>query len=150
IRSAASFKRLSELVSVDLEVIQDERRLERPIETHVEIWRDAVLQARRLGALALLMPPDVLWSDGSFAHVAGLLSRGKRGIYSAYFRVVSNTFLPDFHTRFGAHPERLAVSGSDLVALCLEHVHPIMAAHSRSSRYFPYHPEMVVWPIPDE
>jgi hypothetical protein len=150
IKGAPTFQRLSELVPVALEIIEDERRLQRPIETHVEIWRDAVAEAARIRSLALLMPPDVLWSNGSFAHVADLLGHGKRQIYSAFFRVVSNSFLPAFRRRFGEHPDQVAVSGDDLVGLCLEHVHPIMAAHARDSRYFPYHPEMAVWPVPNQ
>jgi hypothetical protein len=150
IRGAVAFQKLGALVPIELEIIEDESRLDRPIETHVEIWRTAIAQAAEHRALALLMPPDVLWSENSFAHVAELISQGKRAIYAAFFRVVSNTFLPAFWAMFGARPDRVIMTGNDLVALCLEHAHPIMAAHCRASRYFPRHPEMIVWPVPDE
>jgi hypothetical protein len=150
IEGSATFQRLATLVPIEVEVIEDEERLRHPIQTHVEIWRDAVAQATKLRKFALLMPPDVLWSDGSFGHVADLLAQGKCGIYAAFMRATSNTLLPAFHARFGAHPDRVVLSGMDLVRLCLEHLHPLTAAYARTSDYFPYHTEMIIWPVRDE
>jgi len=150
ITDAETFRRLAALVPVDLRIIRDERQLDDPIAAHTDFWRSAIEEARRAGQFALLMPPDVLWSDGSLAHVADLLDQGKLALFTALPRVASNSFLPAFHAQFGRSPDRVAMSGRDLMALCFDHLHPLMAAHARSSEYFPTHAEMVVWPIEKE
>ena len=149
IRAAHSFRRLAALVPVKLKTIPA-RRLSDPIAAHVAIWQTAVRRATRAGSFALLMPPDVLWSEGSLEHVAELLSQGKQGIFVPFLRVTSNSFLPAFRERFGSSPDQVALSGRSLVRLCLQHLHPLMAAYSRTSRYFPTHAEMIVWPVPGE
>jgi hypothetical protein len=147
IRGARTFQRLEALVPVTLRVIADEEKLRDPIAAHVEIWQDALREARRTRRFPLLMPPDVLWSDGSLAHVGALLGDSKRAIYAPLLRVTSNSFLPAFRERFGSSPDLVAVPGRDLVRMSLEHLHPLMAAYSRASRYFPRHAEMVLWPV---
>jgi hypothetical protein len=96
------------------------------------------------------MPPDVAWSDGSFQYLTKLLADGYAAIFMTYLRVVSETFVPAARQRLDSSGMTLALSGRDLVALSLRHVHPLMAAHMHDSPYFPVHPEMLVWPVAGE
>ncbi len=150
IRAAPSFQRLAALVPVSLQVIADERQLDDPIEAHGTLWRIAIDEAARSGRFAFLLPPDLLWSDGSLGHVAELLAQGKAALFAAFPRVASNSFLPAFRARFAASGDAVALTGRALVGWCLEHLHPLMAAHARASAFFPMHAEMAIWPVPDE
>jgi hypothetical protein len=150
LRGDPAFQRLSALVPTEIRLIEDAAKLADPIATHVEIWTDAIAEAKAQGRFALLMPPDVLWSDGSFGHVADLLAEGKYAIHAALPRVTANTFLPAFRARFDPRAGAIALSGGALMTLALEHLHPLMAAYSRTSRYFPYHGEMMIWPVAGE
>ncbi|MBV8169520.1 MAG: hypothetical protein JO021_22175, partial [Alphaproteobacteria bacterium] len=150
IRAAPSFERLAALVPVSLQAIPDERQLEDPIQAHNDLWRRAVEDAARSRRYAFLLAPDLVWSDGSLAHVADLLADGKAAVFAAFPRVASNSFLPAFRARFPAVGEPVALSGRALVALCLEHLHPLMAAHARDSAFFPMHAEMAIWTVRDE
>ena len=103
---------------------------------------------RRRGAFILLMPPDVAWADGSFARLRAALEAGKRAIFMAYPRVVSETIVPAMAERFARSADlSVTIPASDMMALAVTHIHPLMAAYSRSASHFPVHPEMILWPI---
>ncbi len=65
-----------------------------------------------------------------------------------YPRVVSETIVPTMAARFARSADQsVTVPASDMMALAVTHIHPLMAAYSRSASHFPVHPEMVLWPI---
>jgi hypothetical protein len=115
---------------------------------HHEIWRTATEHARQQQAFVLLMPPDVAWADGSFAHLRDVLTSGKRAIFMTYPRVVSETIVPALAERFPLDAgEAMVVPPKDLMALAVTHIHPLMAAYNRAATHFPVHPEMILWPV---
>lgn len=140
---------LKKILTVDLRVIPDTETRD-PIGAHQRAWTKATEEAKTTKSYVLYMPPDVAWSDGSFAHLSRLLASGYTAIFMTYLRVVSETFVPAMRARAAADGIALRLSGRDLVALSLDHVHPLMAAHMHDSRYFPIHPEMAVWPVPGQ
>lgn len=146
---APAIQRLRSLMPVTVEVVPD-RLLADPIAAHVAIWRQSISDAATDGAFVLLMPPDVLWSDGSYDHVATLLSAGKQAIFLAFPRVSTNSFEPDFKARYGPAPDRVTLDARELVAWTIRHLHPLTAAYARDSRHFPSHAEMILWPVPGE
>lgn len=138
---------LKKILNLDLRVIPDTETRD-PIGAHQRAWTRATEEAKKTKSYVLYMPPDVAWSDGSFAHLSRLLAQDYTAIFMTYLRVVSETFVPAMRARGATDGIALTLSGRDLVALSLDHVHPLMAAHMHDSRYFPVHPEMVVWPVP--
>ena len=80
LRESTQMQTLGRLTKVKFHRIPDED-LKDPMVAHHAIWNEAANHARASGAFILLMPPDVAWSNGSFAHVGGLLAalfaRGK-------------------------------------------------------------------------
>lgn len=140
---------LKKILNLDLRVIPDTETRD-PIGAHQRAWTKATEEAKSTSSYVLYMPPDVAWSDGSFAHLSRLLARDYTAIFMTYLRVVSETFVPAMRARAATDDIALRLSGRDLVALSLDHVHPLMAAHMHDSRYFPIHPEMVVWPVPGQ
>lgn len=145
--NSPAYRRLRELMNVSIHLIADSD-LDDPIAAHHKVWSRAMERAKRAGQYALLMPPDVAWSDGSFRHVAGLLSAGKKAILMTYLRVLGDSFIRDFVQSPAA--EDKGITGQELVFLALRHVHPLMAAYMRDSPYFPIHKEMMLWPVKGE
>ncbi|OGW67848.1 MAG: hypothetical protein A3H49_01880 [Nitrospirae bacterium RIFCSPLOWO2_02_FULL_62_14] len=140
---------LSSMALVEVETLAEEK-LKNPIATHQWAWEQTISDAEKSGRYVLLMPPDVGWAEGSFAHVADLLEAGKKAIFMTYLRVVSDTFVPALHERRDGSTGAITVSGGDMMALALRHLHPLMAAYCHDSPYFPGHAEMVLWPVRHE
>jgi hypothetical protein len=148
IRQNAAFQRLCAMMPVSIELFEV-AKTRHPIRLHHHIWRRATEHAQRGGAMVLLMAPDVAWADGSFARLRTAIEAGKRAIFMAYPRVISESLVPAIAERFPQGADQsVRIPPRDLLALTLDHLHPLMAAYSRSCGHFPLvHPEMVLWPI---
>lgn len=149
LRAAPAMQHVAALVPVEFRPVP-EHELAHAFNAHRANWDRATDQARRDGRMICYLPPDVMWSDGSFGHVGELISRGKNAIMGTFMRVLDESFAAEAAMRRDAASGALAIAGPELVELSLAHVHPLMAAHLHDSPYFPYHPEMVVWPVPGE
>lgn len=142
-----SFQRLRTLVKVDLKSFTPQSTND-PIALHHSIWEEGIDRARAGGSFIVLMPPDVVWADGSFAHLAAALGEGKHAIFMTYPRVVSETLVPSMLHRFPPDENAaITIPAPEMVSLALTHIHPLMAAYTRSGSHFPVHPEMVIWPV---
>ena len=147
IRRDPAFKRLQSLLPVTLKVFTPSRT-KHPITLHHDVWRQATKHARRRQAFILLMPPDVAWADGSFARLRTALEAGKRVMFMAYPRVVSESIVPAMTKQFPRAADHSAtIPAPEMMALAMTHLHPLMAAYSRFSAHFPIHPEMILWPV---
>jgi hypothetical protein len=147
---SGAFQRLRALMPVALKLFTPSKT-RNPISLHHDIWRAATAYARQRGSFILLMPPDVAWADGSFARLRAALAAGKRAIFMAYPRVVSETIMPAMAEGFrrGAD-EAMTIPARAMMALAITHIHPLMAAYGRTSTHFPIHPEMILWPIEND
>jgi len=142
-----AFERLQALLPVTLKLFTTSKT-KHPIKLHHDIWRRAMGHARQRGAFILFMPPDVAWADGSFAGLRAALEAGKRAIFMTYPRVLSETFVPAMTERFPPRADRsVAIPAPEMMGLAITHLHPMMAAYSRTSSHFPIHPEFILWPI---
>jgi hypothetical protein len=142
-----AFQRLQAIVPLSLKLFMPSKT-KNIFSLHHEIWKAATELARRRGAFILLMPPDVAWADGSFAHLRTALEAGKRALFMTYPRVVSETIVPALTGRFPRNADQaMVVPATDLMALAISHIHPLMAAYDRGAAHFPVHPEMVLWPV---
>ena len=145
-----AFERLRALMPVEIKIFSPSKT-RHPVDLHMDIWLSATERARKLEAFILFMPPDVGWANGSFARLRDALIAGKRAIFMTYPRVVSETISPALQE---VHPrnvdEAMTVSPREMMALALTHIHPLMAAYTRSASHFPIHPEMILWPIKNE
>jgi hypothetical protein len=150
IAASPAFQRARELVDFEfVECITGQPAA--PIAMHHAIWRRSIADARRAGAMILFIPPDVVWSNGSFAHVADLAASGKRAIVITYLRVLPETCLPEVERlyRRAATPVIDAPARS-LVDLAMRHIHPLALTYMRDSANFPVHPEFILWPVREE
>jgi hypothetical protein len=151
IESSSAFRRLREFIRIEFRELS-ENDIGAPIDTHNRIWRRGIDDATAAETFILFMPPDVIWSNGSLAHLASLISAGKHAIFANWhLRVVSESFVPAF--RLAHRPDEndaIAVDARSLVRLSIEHAHPMVAAHMHDSPFFPHHPEMIFWRIEQE
>lgn len=122
-----------------------------PIAMHHILWRQGIDDARRAGAMVLLVPPDVIWSNGSFGHIAERAAEGKRAIFMTYVRVVSETAVPAVRRLFQDESTGIIDAPSRaLVNVAMRHIHPLTLTYLRDSANFPIHPEFILWPVERE
>jgi hypothetical protein len=116
---------------------------------HHAVWNFAYQRAKQERSYVLNLPPDAVFSDGSGRTWAQLLAQGMTSILWMFPRVL-DTVMPVLQKRF-LTPEGVMVAPSrDLVALNIEHLHPLSSAYFAESKHFPGHPEMVIWPMGEE
>lgn len=145
-----AFVRLRSLMPVKVKIFSPSKT-RHPIDLHRDIWHAATNYAQNRGALILFMPPDVGWADGSLARLRDVLIKGKRAIFMAYPRVVSETIVPAMLDQYPCSAEQaMTISPRQMMTLAVTHIHPLMAIYDRAASHFPIHPEMVLWPIRDD
>jgi len=148
--SSSAFKQAQALVAIEL-VECPVDNAESPIAMHHLLWRRSIDEAHAAGAMILFVPPDVIWANGSFGHVADLAAQGKRAIFMTYVRVMQETCVPDVRRLYASQASPVIdVSSRELVDLALRHIHPLTITYMRHSPNFPIHPEFVLWPVPGE
>jgi hypothetical protein len=151
IEGSSALRRLRQFIRVEFRELSASD-IGAPIDTHNRIWRQGIEDAIAAETFILFMPPDVIWSNGSLAHLASLISAGKHAIFANWHvRVVSESFIPAFQLNHRRdEDDSIAVDARSLVRLSVEHAHPIVAAHMHDSAFFPHHPEMIFWPVEQE
>ncbi len=150
LRAAPAFKTLESLLPVRFEIVAPSTVAD-PIEMHHRLWSKAIEEAGRAGCMVLFIPPDVIWSNGAFAHTGEVLDRGAKAMFMTYLRVISETSVPEVLR--SAHRETdagLALSPRELMEIGVRHVHPLMLVYLRDSKHFPIHPEFLMWTVPGE
>jgi hypothetical protein len=101
-----------------------------------DAWGYGFAQSRYRGALSMLVAPDIVWSAGSFAHIAALISEGgRRLVYMPHMRGLPETFAGE------------TLSGEAMLRAVKAHPHPVNLSEEVTSKVFTLHPEMVLWPI---
>jgi hypothetical protein len=150
IKASAVFRRAERIVPFELVECVHEQPAQ-PIAMHHAIWRRSIDEARAAGAMVLFVPPDVVWSNGSYGHLADLAAQGKRAIFITYLRVVHETSVPEVKRRYAnADATIIDAPARDLADLAMRHIHPLALTYLRHSPNFPVHPEFILWPVAGE
>jgi hypothetical protein len=95
-------------------------------------WQDANLKN---DGLILQIQPDIVWSKGSFAHLAELIKAGKKYIYCPQPRGTEAFYTSQ------------TLPGRELMHILHEDGHPVNKSEEADSISFTRHPEVVLWPI---
>lgn len=106
----------------------------------------AGLAAMAEGALVIIGCPDAIHSNGTFAAVGRYAEQGKVAVMCPGPRLVQETALPILAEIVRDRP----ISGRELVALTLEHVHPETARHFVDSPDFCTFPTFCMWRLGTE
>ncbi len=138
------YRRLADMVEIEWVIDQTAP----DIAYHVAWYHQAAAAAREAGAYCVFVPPDVAWSDATFAHAADVMLAGKLGAAMPYLRVVHETCLPEIAARTDAGSP-LAISPGELVRLAVRHMHPLSAAVMADGIHS--HPSLeAMWRVPGE
>lgn len=150
IKASAAFRRAEQIVPFDVVGVAIDPGID-PIAMHHLLWRRSIDEALQAGAMILFVPPDVVWSNGAFGHVADLAAAGKRAIFMTYVRVVAETAVPELQRMFlNKDTQVIDVPARRLVEAAMRHLHPLFLTYLRDSRNFPVHPEFILWPVDGE
>jgi hypothetical protein len=141
------FRSLTATVPVEMVVDTEETN---PDPTHhVQWYHKAVQQAREAGALCAFVPPDVAWSDGTFANMGAAMAGGKLATAMPYLRVISETCLPEMCSMITNVDGILSIPSGNIVRLGVRHLHPLTASALARGRHGRPSLEML-WRVPDE
>jgi hypothetical protein len=141
------WRHFAELVAVEFELLRASE-IREPIATQQRIWTRAIAMVSRRNDFLFLMPPDVVWSEGSLRAMSRALAAGRRIVFLPWhIRVVAETFVPAMRAIFAETRAASGIAGRDLVHLALEHLHPLNAAYRIDGPFFPSHPEIFLHPV---
>ncbi len=117
---------------------------------HVHWFHRAAAEAKRAHAIAVFVPPDTLWTDGSFKRFGELISEGYSGVACPFLLVVADTCVPEAQERFMARRTAvMAIPPSSIWDLAQRHLHPLQLLSMPGVRHARPAFEMH-WPVGSE
>ncbi|MBL9084339.1 MAG: hypothetical protein JNK76_21235 [Planctomycetales bacterium] len=129
LQGAKSFQRLQSLVTVVVTVI-DEMDLSQPYNAMTACYEQGIRAGRGVDTAFVFLTPDSIWSDGTFATMDRLQRAGKRAVVVTGLRMREELAVDALRCRyFRRDDQSLAVPPRDLVAHCLDNLHPLSVAH---------------------
>ena len=129
LRSAASFRKLEQLMPVSIETI-DDMQLSNAYAAMTACYEAGIQKSRGVDTAFVFLTPDGIWSNGSFKNMHRLQQSGKRAILVAGLRMSEKQSIAQLKQQFFQPKDQsLSVSSRDLVGHCLNHLHPLSLAH---------------------
>lgn len=149
IKSSRIYPLLSELVDIEIILIDDIDLNHNKYAACNDFHKRAIIEANKENATLVFLPPDAIWSDGSFARMAEITATGKRVMLTGTdLRVSRETFVEEFLQKFPPQGnEIISVSSRELVKLSLEHLHPFAQASCWESSTSNRWPSQINWRV---
>ena len=93
---------------------------------HVHFYHIGAANAKLQKAIAVLIAPDALWSDGTFKRCGELMNQGKKAIAIPFLQVVAESLVPDILENYidpldGA----VTLDAKKFTDISLNHLHPL-------------------------
>jgi hypothetical protein len=108
-------------------------------------------RAFKTKAAAVVVCPDVIFSDGSVETLRRAVRQGKKGVAALGMRMRTETLLPALERDgVAVHGRPLVVSGRELVRYCIENYHSESKAFHYDSPHFASIPVSCIWTIPGQ
>ena len=141
------FHRLSEVLPVEIIIMAKDHKT--AAIDHMKIWHRAYADAKKSGAVLMLVPPDHIWPDGVFLNAAIKMEDPNiSGVAVPYTILVSESSVPEMRERFEESPgEGMTIKPAELIRLAVRHLHAHSAANLVGSRHSRAALE-VLWPVP--
>jgi hypothetical protein len=145
--ASATVARLKDVIPVDL-VVRPELSVVSadPFGRLNACHQLALDDAARAGTALIILSPDMFMSEGTLAAAVGRHAGGSRAVACAGIRLDRDAFVSSLQRRGDVH----TLSGRELVALALEHLHPFTRAHMIDGARTPRRPTGVLWSVPGE
>jgi hypothetical protein len=149
----AAYQRLSEIMEVDAFVV--EKIDFASASKHAimsQCHHHAIQAAWRESAALSFLAPDMLFSKNAYFHTARLAELGKRAVLVPSFRVVQESFLPEFAEKFPIGScHCIEITSREMVALALRHVHAeTLSLYVDSQNFYPGMAGVLFWPVGSE
>jgi hypothetical protein len=148
LRTAPAFRALAAIVPVEVILIREE--ITEPHRTMSDCHVDSLRRADELGAAAVFLPPDCVWSDGSMTRLEALARSGKSVVHMSGIRLDRDGVVPELAGHFSQGNAVLSMKARDLVAIGLRHLHPIALTHFWNEYDGGLMPANLVWTVPGQ
>ena len=148
IQAAHSYQRLASILAV--EIIPISKEIEVPHRTMSDCHGDSLRRAEEVGAAAVFIPPDCVWSDGSMVRLEALARSGKSVVHMSGIRLDRDGVVPEFAGRYSEGRAVLSLEPRDLVGIGLRHLHPIARSHFFNEHNGGLMPANLAWSVGDE
>jgi hypothetical protein len=126
IKLSIAGKLLAKLVTVEFLTPLGDRAPD--VSYHVHWFQKTAAEAKKSGAVAVFIPPDTLWSDGSLRRCGEIMSSGYKAIAAPFLQVSLETCLPDAIARYSSSEGQvITISPENLTELACKHLHPLSA-----------------------
>jgi uncharacterized surface protein with fasciclin (FAS1) repeats len=117
---------------------------------HIHWFHRAAAEAKAAGAIVIFVPPDTLWNNGAFEHMAAHIAAGRRGIACPFLQVTSETCVRDARREFlNRRTGVLTIPSSRIWSFARRHLHPLqilgMPGSPNARPVFELH-----WPVDQE
>jgi Fasciclin domain len=147
--ASSTFECLSNLVSLNIEIIDaNQVDLTNP-SSHWILWRGAAERAQVSGEILFFIIPDMIFSTGTLLRWAERFEHGYHAICTASPQVVLETTLLQLETHFPSSKSLpLSLTATDIQKLLIHQLHPLMIAMFRDSRRWSRHPDTILIEAP--
>lgn len=119
------------VVVKDIGSIQKFRRMSHyDLQTH--LFGNALADAEKIQAGLLFLAPDVIVANGSLSSIHQMTEAGARAVVLPCVRAKKYALLTEITEKFGigaTPPREISITGTELSALTLRHLHPLTACH---------------------
>jgi hypothetical protein len=148
IESDPGFARLAQLLTVEIkEIVSD---AESPHRTMSDCHIDTMALADQLAAAAVFVPPDCIWADGSLMKLLAIARGGKSVVHMSGIRLDRDSVMPELTRRLSDDGHVLKVQSRELVAIGVNHLHPIAYSHFWNEYDGELMPANLMWTVQDE
>ncbi|MEM7620070.1 MAG: hypothetical protein AAF228_06350 [Pseudomonadota bacterium] len=116
-----------------------------------ELMVHAMEDAQKEGAYLMMNNPDTCWGDGSFRHIAELISKGRKCILNSAIRANSHTFSENVYNTYELDDEgALSISKRDLARLSWNYIHPYQRTTVWGQQHTSLMPSPIITEVPNE
>ncbi len=121
-----------------------------PHRTMSDCHIETMSEADGSGAAAVFLPPDCVWSDGSLDRLVSIAENGKSVVHMSGIRLDRDSVVPHLLEHATDGGRQLPIGARRLVALGLDHLHPIAYSHFWKEHPGDLMPANLMWTVPGE
>jgi hypothetical protein len=147
LRAGPTFRLLCEIIAVEVLLIQEE--ITEPHRTMSNCHIDSIRRADEIGAAAVFLPPDCVWSKGSMVALERIARSGKSVVHMSGIRLNRDGIVPEFADWYSNDKTVLSLAPRELVSMGMCHLHPIALTHFWKEFDCELMPANLVWSVPN-
>ncbi len=107
----------------------------------------AIPESNKEDAFMVFLPPDQVYSEGAFTRLVEIGASGKGVVATPTLAMSEETFMPAFTSRFSDDNGYMSAPARDLVALALNHLHPVARSYFIDSKNSNIDTNQLYWKV---